>query len=134
MKEFVTTDEHRKVIDYLHQGAAKMGSLEAQCKAIDTSVRVLERILTIGNGQPGVMQQLTALKVLVDSLIASAQVHGEEDTKQFEALEQQLKTVALKVDLAIQNPEDRRASRANITAVICALVAAIAAVLVAIFK
>lgn len=100
----------RKLTQHIQSSTVDLGEIRQRIVTMETSIRKFERIITDGNGQPSVLQQLTSLQANLFNLTESIKGLKRDDS------------------------EDKRTKRQAAAAVVCAFIAAASAVIVALLK
>jgi DNA-binding NarL/FixJ family response regulator len=100
----------RKLTEHIQSSTGDLGEIRTRLVLMETSIRKFERIITDGNGQPSVLQQLTSVQANLFNLTESIRGLRRDDA------------------------DDKRTKRQATAAVICAILSAAAAVIVAVLK
>jgi hypothetical protein len=119
---YATTQQLQQVIDYLQKGAERFGAIEERCKNIETSVRKLERITIEGNGHSSLMHELGLVQHKLEGV-------------DFPAIRSDLDKLAEQSNGDKQTEAEERAAKWNRrTAIMCAAISAVSALVAALVK
>lgn len=104
-KEFVTHRELGEILGdlhrYLYEGAGQIGSLKALVEDANASVKALEKVVLVGNGQRSLISQISALQTQLESVLkklnettAVSAVEAEKEDSRFKVRWNVIATIA----------------------------------------
>lgn len=122
------SEELKTIIDHLQEGNRKLGAIEARLVNLETTCVKHARLLTDGNGQPSIIQQMEKTRAMIKSVITIQQGLQLRFTDHDNRVAQKLN------DERHQAFEKRKLTSQNRISVIVAIIAAVAAIVSAYFS
>lgn len=122
------SEELKTIILHLQEGNRKLGAIEARIVNLETTCVKHARLLTDGNGQPSVIQQIEKIRAGVEYVTTIQENHQkrfqDSDVQAINDLKDEGKTLL----------EKRKATSQNRIAVIVAIIAAVAAIVASVIS